>query len=117
MLFRSTCIRQLEMTSAGISFLISFAVGFGFMFLNAYLMFLVKKLEKKVVRDKNSAVGHVGKAYTSFAPNESGQIEIEICGKLSVENAKNVTDEEISAFDQIKVVKVVDDLLYIEKVK
>ena len=44
-------------------------------------------------------------------------MEIEICGKLSVENAMNATDEEIKAFDQVKVVKVVDDLLYIEKVK
>ena len=26
-------------------------------------------------------------------------------------------NEEIKAFDQVKVVKVVDDLLYIEKVK
>ncbi len=112
-----TCISQFRIESQLISFIISFAVGLGFMFLNAFLMFLVKKLEKKVVRDKNSAVNHVGKAYTSFAPNEAGQVEIEICGKLSVENAMNATDEEIKAFDQVKVVKVVDDLLYIEKVK
>lgn len=112
-----TCIRQIGIESQLISFAISFAVGLGFMFLNAYLMFLVKKLEKRVVRDKNTSVGHIGKAYTAFSPNAAGQIEIEICGKLSVENAMNATDEEIAAFEQVKVVKVADDLLYIEKVK
>lgn len=46
-----------------------------------------------------------------------GQVEIEINGQLSVVNASNNTEEQINAFDLIRVVRVSDDLLYIEKVK
>ena len=47
---------------------------------------------------------------------QSGQVEIEINGQLSVANATNTTDEEIKAFDFVKAVKVTDDIIYIEKV-
>ena len=87
------------------------------MFVTAYLMFLAKKLEKNIKKDKNTAVNRVGKAYTSFAPRAAGQIEIEISGQLSVVNAMNDSDEQINSFELVKVNKVVEDLLYIEKVK
>ena len=98
-----------------VSFGAAFGVGLVFMFLTAYLMFLVKKLEKKVKKDKSTAIDQVGKAYTSFSPRSMGQIEIEINGQLSVVNAMNDTDEQINSFDVIKVTKVVDDMLYVVK--
>ena len=99
-----------------LNFIISFAVGLVFMFGTGYLMFLTKKLEKNVKKDKTTALNQVGKAYTSFEPNSTGQIEVDINGQLSVVNAKNATSDKINAFDAVKVVKVEDDLLYIEKV-
>lgn len=97
--------------------LLAFAVGFMFMFLSAMLMFMAKKLEKNVSNDKSNAVNKIGKAYTSFHPNSNGQVEIEFNGKLQVVNAVNTTNEPINSFDLIKVVKVQNDILYIEKVK
>lgn len=99
-----------------VNLLVAFVVGFIFMFVSAYLMFLAKKLEKNVQKDNSSAINKVGKAYTSFESNSTGQIEIEISGQLSVVNAVNMTDQKINAFDQIKVKKVENDLFYIEKV-
>lgn len=100
-----------------INFIIAFAVGLVFMFGTGYLMFLAKKLEKNVKRDMTTALNQIGKAYTSFEPDSMGQVEVEVNGQLSVVNAKNTSSEKINAFDSIKVVKVENDLLYIEKVK
>lgn len=97
------------------NFLSASAVGLAFMLGTAYLMFLAKKLEKNVKKDKTKAIGHTGKAYTSFAPHANGQIEIEINGQLSIENAHNDSDEEIKSFEVVKVTKFRDDLLYITK--
>ena len=109
-----SALKQFELSQL-ISFGVAFVVGIVFMFLTAYLMFLVKKLEKKVKKDKSTAIDQVGKAYTSFSPRSMGQIEIEINGQLSVVNAMNDTDEQINSFDVIKVTKVVDDMLYVVK--
>lgn len=101
----------------GTNLAVAFAVGFMFMFVMSFLMFSVRKLEKTVKKDKSGAVQTVGRAYTSFEPLGFGQIEIEINGKLSVVNASNLTEENIGAFELIKVIKVEGDILYIEKVK
>ncbi|MBQ8460092.1 hypothetical protein IJ541_08340 [bacterium] len=99
------------------NFIIAFMVGFIFMFVSAALMFLTKKLEKNVKKDKTKALNKLGRAYTSFSPHTSGQVEIEINGQLSVVAAMNDTDSHINSFDPVKVVKVANDLLYIEKYK
>lgn len=99
------------------SFILAFAVGFMFMFTSATLMFMAKKLEKNVSNDKNDALNKVGRAYTSFHPNSNGQVEVEFNGKLQVVNAINSTKESINSFDLIRVIKVQNDILYIEKVK
>lgn len=96
--------------------LLALAVGFVFMAVTAFLMFSVKKLEKNVRKDYTKALNQTGKAYTNFAPSSNGQIEIEINEQLSVVEAVNNTTEEIKAFDPVKVVKVENDILYIEKV-
>lgn len=94
------------------------ALGVGLLFMASYawLMFLARKLEKTVKKDKNTALDKIGKAYTKFEPKSQGQIEIEINGQLTVAQAVNNTDEVINAFEQVKVVKVENELLYIEKV-
>lgn len=107
-------LQQFELNQI-ITFIIAFVVGIIFMFLTAYLMFLVKKLEKNVKKDKTTALNTIGKAYTTIEPKSQGQIEIEINGQLTVTNATNNTDEKINAFEAIKVVKVENDILYIEK--
>lgn len=99
------------------NFIYAVIVGLIFMSVTAFLMFCVRKLEKVVKKDKTSALNRVGKAYTNLEPNGIGQVEIEINGQLSVVDAKNNTDDFIKAFDLVRVVKVYDDLLHIEKIK
>ncbi len=98
-----------------VTFLSAFAVGLFFMFASAYLMFSVKKLEKNVKKDKTTAIGKTGKAYTNFEPKGQGQIEVEINGQLTVADSINTEDFAISAFEMVKVIKVENDLLYIKK--
>lgn len=109
-------LKQFELTQL-IAVCSAFVVGFIFMFITAYLMFMVKKLEKTVKKDKTTAVGKVGKAYTSFEAKTQGQIEIDINGQLTIAEAINATEEHINSFEVIKVVKVLDDILYIEKLE
>jgi membrane-bound ClpP family serine protease len=97
--------------------ILAIIVGFIFLFTSAGLMFLVRKLEKNVKKDKNTAINQIGRAYINFAPKEKGQVEIEINGQLSVVDAINNSDFEIKAFEFVKVVKVENDILYIEKIK
>ncbi|MBR1977742.1 hypothetical protein IKA15_05640, partial [bacterium] len=47
---------------------IAFVIGVVFMFATAYLMFLVRKLDKKVVVKIEDYVGTEGKAYTEIKP-------------------------------------------------
>ncbi len=99
-----------------VSLICAFIVGVLFMFLSAWLMLMIKKLDKRIVVDLNTAVGTTGKAYTSFKPKSEGQIEIVINNKLDILRAINMTDEEIEAFSQIKVEKFEDNKLYIAKI-
>lgn len=99
------------------SFAYAVIAGLIFFFASVFLMFGVKKLEKTIKKDKSSAVGKLGKAYTKFAPDGKGQIEIEINGQLTISDALNTTNEDINSFEIIKVVELKNDLLYIEKVK
>ena len=97
--------------------LISIVFGLLLMFGTAYLMFLVKKLNKNVVKDYAKVVGTVGKAYTSFKPQGNGKIEIEVNGSLSIEDALSRENEDIEAFSKVKVVEYKDNVMYIEKYK
>ena len=86
------------------------------MFLSAYLMFLIKKLDKKEKIDLQNFVGTVGRAYTSFKPQSQGQIEITLNEQLTVVDAFNMTDEEINAFMPVKIEKIEDNKIYIVRV-
>lgn len=94
----------------------AFVVGIIFMFFSAWLMFLIRKLDKRVKVDLQECVGKVGKAYTAFNPQSEGQVEITINNKLDVLNAFNMSEEKIDAFSQVKVEKVEDNKLYIVKI-
>lgn len=107
-------IKQFGMTTAQ-HITVAILAGLIFMTLTAGLFFWVKKLEKTVKKDKNSALNKTGKAYTTFAPKGNGQIEIEINGQLTVSDAINESEEEIKAFENIKVKRVEEDKFYIEK--
>ena len=109
-----TCIKVWGLRTM-IAVLISLIFGLLLMFLSAYLMFCVKKLNKHVVKDLSKAVGLLGKAYTNFSPKSEGQIEIDINGQLSIETAFNDSEGEIKAFEQVKVTKFENNILYIEK--
>lgn len=85
------------------------------MFFAAYLMFLVKKLNHKVVIDYASCVGKNGKAYTAFEPHAEGQIEVDVNGRLSIESAFNDSEQRIEAFEEIKITDYKDEKFYIEK--
>lgn len=109
------CLQEFKFSQI-LTLLSAIGVGIVFMFATAFLMFSVRKLEKNVKKDKVTAVGKIGKAYSDFAPKSHGQVEIEISEQLTVAEAVNDTEEEIKAFDAVRVVKVENELLYIEKV-
>jgi len=99
-----------------ISLAVSFVVGVVFMFVSAWLMFMIKKLDKNVKIDINDYIGTVGRAYTAFKPDGSGQIEITINDQLSVLDAVNISGEEINAFMPVKIEKYENNIIYIVKV-
>ncbi len=92
------------------------AVAFGLvlMFGSAYLMFLVKKLNKRVVKNYAACVGSAAKAYTAFHPSGEGQIEVEVNGRLSIEKALNTTENEIEAFSQVEIIDYKDNIFHIK---
>lgn len=95
--------------------LIAAAFGLVLMFGSAYLMFLIKKLNKRVVKNYAACVGKTAKAYTAFHAESEGQIEVEVNGRLSIEKAFNTTQEEIEAFSEVKITDY-KDKFYIEKI-
>lgn len=96
--------------------IIAFITGFICMWFSAFLMFNIKKLNHTVKADINELNGKKGRAYTDFAPNGNGDIEITLNNKLSILSAVNVSNEEIRAFLDIKVEKIEDGKIYISKV-
>lgn len=99
-----------------LTLLVAFGAGLLFMFFQAYVLYLIKKLEHNVVVDYSTCVGKIAKTYTKFEPKASGQIQIEVNSRLSIVNAMNNSEEFIESFADIKVVKFENEVLYIEKV-
>lgn len=94
---------------------IAVVTGLFFMWFSAWLMFSIKKLNKKIVINVDELIGKTGKAYTSFAPKAEGKIEITLNNKLSILDAFNLSDEKIDSFSEIKVEKIEDKKIYIVK--
>ena len=110
-----TVLNQLKLSSL-YAVILSILVGLAFMVFSAYLMFMIKKLDKKIVVNYEDYIGIEGKAYTHFAPKSSGQIQIVINKKLETLDVVSVSEEEIQAFSQIKLVKVENKILYIDRI-
>ncbi|MBQ4647379.1 MAG: hypothetical protein IJB79_08530 [Candidatus Gastranaerophilales bacterium] len=98
-----------------LSALIGLAFGVAGMFLFAWLISQFKKLEQVSNPQLEELIGKTGKAYMNFAPKGSAKIQIEFNAKLDTLDAINDSDEEIKAFDNIKVVKVKNNQIYIVK--
>ena len=81
----------------------------------AWLLSLTKKMEQTVPYDYATLVDKEGKAYLRFEPKGRGKIQIEFNGKLETLDALNNSEELIDSFAQIKVVKVENNVIYIEK--
>lgn len=109
-----TCMKQFTY-GAKLSLLLAFLFGLVLMFVSAYLMFLVKKLNKKVIKNYADCVGKLAKTYTSFAPNSEGQIEVLVNNRLSIEPAVNNSDKQIEAFKEVRVIKYENKKFYIEE--
>ena len=99
-----------------ITLIISVLFGFFLMFATAYLMFLVKKLNHRVVKNYSSCIGQIAKTYTEFKPNGSGQIEVSVEGKLSIENAINISNDDIKSFQEVKIIDYKDNTYYIDRI-
>ena len=108
------CLKQFEL-GAFLSILIAVIFGVMMMFLSAWLMLCIKKLNHKVNRDYSKCIGVSGQTYTAFAPHGRGQIQIDFDGKLSIEEAFNDNDYKIDSFSRIRVLKYKDGLMYIEQ--
>ncbi|MDR1333761.1 MAG: hypothetical protein LBJ71_00920 [Holosporaceae bacterium] len=98
------------------SFVVAIAFGCLFMFLSALLMSKIKKLNEVNVINLTECTNKIGKSYTRFSPKSGGQIQVEINGRLATVSAVNNSTDEIRAFDVIKVVRVENDILYIENI-
>lgn len=103
-------------TSTTTAIIAAFIIGLIFMYGSAYLMYSIKKLNKTIKKDINELTNKYGRTYTTFPPKGEGQIEIEFNKKLSILNAINLSEEKIDAFVQIKVQKVENNIIYIEKI-
>lgn len=95
--------------------LCAIVIGLIFMFIMAFLMFSVKKLEKNVKKDLATSIGKTGKAYTNFDNNGYGKIEIEVSGQLSIIDAYNMTDTPIKSFETVEVIGQKDGILQVKK--
>ena len=87
------------------------------MFVFAFLFAQIRKLEFVPKNDLNELANKTGKAYTRFNPKGNGQIQIEFNSKLATLDAINNSEAEINSFEQIKVVKVENSIIYIEKIQ
>ena len=101
--------------SITLSALIGAVSGLIGMFLFAWLIAQFKKLEHIPNPSLDELVNKVGKAYMNFAPQGTGKIQIEFNSKLTTLDAINNSNEEIKAFEHIKVIKVENSQIYIVK--
>lgn len=81
----------------------------------AWLICQFKKLEHIPTANPEELVNKIGKAYMNFAPKGNAKIQIEYHGELATLEAINDSDEEIKSFENIKVVRVENNQIYIVK--
>ena len=98
-----------------ISMIIALFSGILAFLLFAWLLSLAKKMEHSPSYDLTTLKDKIGKTYVHFEPKGQGKIQIEFNEKLSILDAVNNSEEVLEAFSQIKVVKVENNVIYIEK--
>ena len=108
------CLKYLHYSGKK-SLAIAFAFGLVGMFFFAWLIAQFRKLEHVNMPKLEELVGKTGKAYMNFAPKGNAKIQIEFNAKLETLDAINASDEEIKSFENIKVVKVENNQIYIVK--
>ncbi|MBQ7286944.1 MAG: hypothetical protein IJW73_04205 [Candidatus Gastranaerophilales bacterium] len=101
--------------STKMSALVAVTSGAVGMFIFVWLIAQFRKLEHIPTADLKELVGRVGKAYMNFAPKGNSKIQIEYHSELATLDAINASDEEIKTFESIKVIKVENNQIYIEK--
>ena len=97
------------------SALIAVASGAIGMIFFVWLIAQFRKLENIPKADLQELVDKTGKAYMNFAPKGNAKIQIEFHGELATLDAINFSDEEIKSFENIKVVKVENNQIYVVK--
>ena len=90
-------------------------LGAAAMLFYGWMISKIKKLEHVPNATKEELINKAGKAYMHFPPKGQAKIEIEYNSKLEILDAINNSDIEIQSFEAIKVVKVENDNIYIEK--
>ena len=108
------CLNQFNY-SVKLSALIAIVTGLIGMFLFVFLIAKLKKLEHIPKADMQELVGRTGKAYMNFSSKGSSKIQIEYNSQLEILDAINDSEEEINAFENIKVTKVENNQIYIVK--
>jgi membrane protein implicated in regulation of membrane protease activity len=80
------------------------------MFLNVYLMFMIRKLNARGNVDLNSCVGRTGRVYLRIPArgDGAGQVEVEVSGRRKVVRALS-TGPAIDSFTEVRVVDVKDN--------
>ena len=97
------------------SLAISIVAGFVAMFVFSFAISQIKKLQHIPKADLNELLGKKGKAYMRFLPKNTGKIQIEFNSKLEILDARNISEIEIQSFEPVKVVKIENDEIFIEK--
>ena len=103
--------------SALISVIFAIVGGLILMGISVWLVFLMRKLNSTPKYDLNSLVEKTGTSYTRFDANGTGKIQIEFNGKLETFDAWNDTEEPIESFKNIKVLKIVDNKIFVCEIK
>lgn len=108
------CLNHLHY-SIKLSALIAIVCGLAGMFLFAWSIAQLKKLEHIPSANPQELIGKTGKAYMNFVARGNAKIQIEFQGKLATLDAINDSEEEIKAFENIKVTKFENNQIYIVK--
>ena len=89
---------------AGVNF------GLVLMFLNVYLMFLIRKLNARGNMELSSCVGRTGRVYLRIPERGegAGQVEVEVSGRRKVIRALS-TGPAIDSFAEVRVIEVKDN--------
>ena len=100
-----------------LSIIFAIVGGLILMGISVWLVFLMRKLNSTPKYDLNSLVEKTGNSYTKFDAKGTGKIQIEFNGKLETFDAWNDTEEPIESFKNIKVLKIVDNKIFVCEVK